>query len=98
MVTILSLDNDFGKERQTRQRWRDRQTETLSYLVGALSPVNHRGLHQGWAETEMEREKQRDSERNRLKTHKRFNRTIFNHTKKRKGVPQKSAFCLVLSA
>ena len=20
----------------------------VSYLVGALSPVNHRGLHQGW--------------------------------------------------
>ena len=25
----------------------DRQYNSVSYLVGALSPVNHRGLHQG---------------------------------------------------
>ena len=24
---------------------------TASYLVGALSPVNHKGLHQGWKQT-----------------------------------------------
>ena len=26
---------------------------TISYLVGALSPVNHTGLHQGWTQTSL---------------------------------------------
>ena len=37
-------------KKQRKKKFRT-QSSILSELVGALSPVNHRGLHQGWSST-----------------------------------------------
>ena len=50
-VCVRERERERKRERE-RDRDRDRETETetektRSYLVGALSPVNHKGVHQG---------------------------------------------------
>ena len=39
--------NSWGGKRWGGEAQPDRQYNSVSYLVGALSPVSHRGLHQG---------------------------------------------------
>ena len=53
-----------GRELQSRQE----RVELVSWLVGALSPVNHRGLHQGSERVEVRQlqRKQEDGGRERV--------------------------------
>ena len=50
---LLYLPQKLKPSNGTKDRWIPKKTFKISYLVGALIPVNHKGLNQGWTQTSL---------------------------------------------
>ena len=49
MPSSTIKETESGTEMQTHKA---KGKKTVSWLVGALSPVSHKGLHRGWEKTD----------------------------------------------